>query len=86
MIEEVQSYKAPLQRKMKGERVRNGPIVRMWRDLTAGDGSIGPKRIPKPELKSYEVETRLLISEGYGVIARAYSMAPVVLTVYRKSR
>jgi hypothetical protein len=26
-----------------------------WRDVTAGDGSIGPKWIPKPELKIYKV-------------------------------
>jgi len=27
-------------------------IASNWRDVTAGDGSIGPKWIPKPELKS----------------------------------
>jgi len=31
----------------------------MWRDVTAGDGSTGPKWIPKPELKTYRVEIRL---------------------------
>jgi hypothetical protein len=33
----------------------------VWRDVTAGDGSIGPKWIPKPELKNYKVEIRLLM-------------------------
>jgi hypothetical protein len=52
-------------------------MLNLWRDVTVGDGSIGPKWIPRPELKSYEVETRLLISEGCGIIARAYNLALV---------
>jgi hypothetical protein len=44
-----------------------------WRDVTAGDGSIGPRWIPKPELKNYKVEIRLhIFKRDYGVIARAY--------------